>query len=76
MEGDLPEPRAGEARVKLLTAGVSAYDVMLRQSGSLPGSPRVPFTPGADVVGMVDKLGEGVSTVEPGQTVAGSTFSH
>jgi NADPH:quinone reductase-like Zn-dependent oxidoreductase len=75
MEGDLPEPRAGEARVKVLTAGVSAYDVMLRQSGSLPGSPRVPFVPGVDVVGVVDKLGEGVSTVELGQTVAGSTFS-
>ena len=75
VEGDLPKPRAGEARVKIVTAGVSAYDVMLRQSGLLPGSPRVPFTPGVDVVGVVDKLGEGVSTVELGQTVAGSTFS-
>jgi NADPH2:quinone reductase len=27
----------------------------------------VPFTPGEDIVGVVDKLGEGVSTVEPGQ---------
>jgi len=34
----------------------------------------VPFTLGEDVVGVVDKLGEGVSTVEPGQTVAGATF--
>ena len=75
VEEDRPEPQAGEVRVKVLTAGVSAYDVMLRQSGSLPGSPRVPFVPGADVVGVVDKLGEGVSAVEPGQTVAGSTFS-
>jgi NADPH:quinone reductase-like Zn-dependent oxidoreductase len=36
----------------------------------------VPFTLGADVVGVADKLGEGVSTVEPGQTVAGATFCH
>jgi NADPH2:quinone reductase len=74
VEEDLPEPRAGEVRVKVLAAGVSAYDLMFRRSGSLPGTPRVPFTLGTDVVGVVDKLGEGVSTVEPGQTVAGATF--
>jgi NADPH:quinone reductase-like Zn-dependent oxidoreductase len=71
---DRPEPRAGEARVKVLAAGVSAYDLMFRRSGLLPGTPRVPFTLGADVVGVVDKLGEEVATVEPGQTVAGATF--
>jgi NADPH2:quinone reductase len=75
VEEDLPEPQTGEVRVKVLTAGVSAYDLMFRSSGSLPGTPRVPFTLGVDVVGVVDKLGEGVSTVELGQRVAGQTFS-
>ncbi len=70
---DLPEPRFGEVRVKVLAAGVSAYDVMIR-SISLPGDPRVPFTPGEDIVGVVDKLGDGVSTVELGQMVAGWSF--
>jgi NADPH:quinone reductase-like Zn-dependent oxidoreductase len=74
VEEDLPEPRAGEVRVKVLAAGVSAFDLMFRRSGSLPGAPRVPFTLGEDVVGVVDKVGEGVSTVELGQTVAGATF--
>ncbi len=74
VEEELPEPGAGEVRVKVLAAGVSAYDLMFRRSGLLPGTPRVPFTLGEDVVGVVDKLGEGVSTVEPGQTVAGATF--
>jgi hypothetical protein len=41
------------------------------RSGWFPGFPRVPFTPGVDIVGVVDKLGEGVATVEPGQRVAG-----
>jgi NADPH2:quinone reductase len=59
--------------MKVLTAGVSAYDLMLRRY-SLPGAPRVPYTPGEDVVGVVDKLGEGVSTVELGRRVAGFTF--
>jgi NADPH:quinone reductase-like Zn-dependent oxidoreductase len=75
LEEQIPEPKAGEVRVKVLAAGVSAYDLMFRQSGRLPGTPRVPFTPGEDVVGLVDKLGEGVSAFEPGQAVAGATFS-
>jgi NADPH2:quinone reductase len=74
VEEDLSEPGAGEVRVKILAAGVSAYDLMFRCSGSLPGTPRPPFTLGEDVVGVVDKVGEGVSTLDPGQTVAGATF--
>jgi NADPH:quinone reductase-like Zn-dependent oxidoreductase len=74
VEDDLPEPGPGEVRVKVLAAGVSAYDLMFRRSGTLPGTPRVPFTLGEDVVGVVDKLGEGVSTIKPGQMVAGATF--
>jgi len=72
VEEDLPEPEPGEVRVKIRAAGVSALDVMVR-SRSFPGFPRVPFTPGVDIVGLADKLGEGVSTIEPGQTVAGMT---
>jgi NADPH:quinone reductase-like Zn-dependent oxidoreductase len=71
VEEDLPEPRPGEARVRVLAAGVSAYDLMHRRSGLLPGALPLPYTPGEDVVGVVDKLGEGVSTIEPGQRVAG-----
>ena len=74
IQEDLPEPQAGEVRVKVLAAGISGYDLMFRRSGRLPGTPRVPFTLGEDVVGLVDKLGEGVSDLEPGQTVAGATF--
>ena len=75
VEEDLPEPGAGEVRVKVLVAGVSAYDLMFRRSGFLPGTPKVPFTLGEDIVGRVDKLGGDVSTVELGQMVAGATWS-
>ncbi len=73
VEEDLPEPQPGEARVKILAAGVSAVDLMIRARW-FPGFPRTPFTLGGDIVGVVDTLGEGVSTVEPGQTVAGMTW--
>ncbi len=81
LEEDRPEPQSGEVRVKVLAAGVSAYDLMFRGSGLFPGTPRVPFTLGVDVVGVVDKLGQEVSTAELdsafelGQRVAGATFS-
>src|SRR5262249_48406587 len=69
VEGDLPNPRAGEVRLKMLAAGVSYPDVMMRQ-GIHPEARRPPFTPGWDVVGTVDALGEGVVDVPPGATVA------
>jgi NADPH2:quinone reductase len=43
---------------------------MVRRSGSLPGFPKVPFTPGCDLVGVVDGLGEGVQSLQVGQVVA------
>ncbi len=70
IEEDVLEPQPNEARIKVLAAGVSAFDLMIR-SRWFPGFPRVPFTPGADIVGVVDMLGEGVSSVGLGQTVAG-----
>jgi NADPH:quinone reductase-like Zn-dependent oxidoreductase len=69
VEEECPEPKRGEVRVRVLAAGVSLPDVMARE-GVHPETPRVPFTPGWDLVGVVDRLGEGVSGVEPGQTVA------
>ncbi|WP_420630281.1 zinc-binding dehydrogenase [Candidatus Leptofilum sp.] len=75
IEEDLPEPKRGEVRVQVLAAGVSAYDLMFRQSGRLPGTPKSPFTLGEDIVGVVDAVGEGVTALSPGQTVAAATFA-
>jgi NADPH:quinone reductase-like Zn-dependent oxidoreductase len=75
VEEPVPEPAPGEIRVKVLASGVSAYDLMFRRSGMLPGTPKVPFTLGEDVVGIVDKVGDDVRSFEIGQMVAGGTFS-
>jgi NADPH2:quinone reductase len=69
IEEERPEPKSGEVRVKVLAAGVSLPDVMMRE-GVHPETPRLPFTPGWDLVGEVDRLGAGVSGFEPGQIVA------
>src|SRR5512143_1305500 len=68
VEEECPEPKNGEVRVRVLAAGVSLPDIMARE-GVHPETPPVPFTPGWDLVGVVDRIGEGVSGVEPGQTV-------
>ncbi len=69
VEEECPEPKEGEVRVRVLAAGVSLPDVMARE-GIHPETPAVPFTPGWDLVGVVDRLGAGASGVQPGQTVA------
>ena len=73
-EQECPAPRVGEVRVKVLAAGVSLPDVLARE-GVHPETPRVPFTPGWDLVGVVDQIGEGVSGFELGQTVAAMPIS-
>ena len=69
IDEDIPTPTIGEVRVKVLAAGVSLPDILARE-GVHPETPRVPYTPGWDLVGTVDQLGEGVTGFELHQTVA------
>jgi NADPH:quinone reductase-like Zn-dependent oxidoreductase len=74
VEEECPEPKAGEVRVRVQAAGVALPDVMMRE-GIHPETPALPFTPGWDLVGVVDRLGDGVSGIECGQTVAALPIS-
>jgi NADPH2:quinone reductase len=58
----------------VLAAGVSLPDVMMRE-GIHPETPRLPFTPGWDLVGSVDRLGAGISGIKPSQIVAALPIS-
>lgn len=69
VEDTLPDPRRGEVRVKILAAGVSFADVLMRE-GIHPETARPPFTLGWELVGVVDKLGSGVSGHRLGDRVA------
>jgi NADPH2:quinone reductase len=64
-----PKPKTGEVLIRLLAAGVSLPDVMMRE-GIHPETPPLPFTPGWELVGVVDELGTGVSRIERGEIVA------
>lgn len=69
IEEEIPTPKVGEVRVKVLAAGVGLPDVLARE-GVHPETPRVPYTPGWDLVGAVDQLGERVTGFELHQAVA------
>jgi len=74
VEEECPEPKQGEVRVRVLAAGVSLPDVMMRE-GIHPETPSLPFAPGWDLVGVVDRLGAGTSGIESGQVVAALPIS-
>ncbi|MFF2955974.1 medium chain dehydrogenase/reductase family protein [Kitasatospora sp. NPDC057965] len=65
---ELPAPTVGQVRVRVLAAGVSYGDILLR-AGVIPGGPKRPFTPGYDLVGVVDQVGPGTRALEPGRRV-------
>jgi NADPH:quinone reductase-like Zn-dependent oxidoreductase len=73
VEEEMPEPSAGQVRVRVLAAGVAFADILMRR-GLYPDQPPLPFTPGYDIVGDVDALGAGVTEFRAGQRVAAMTM--
>jgi NADPH:quinone reductase len=69
IEEPLPEPSPGRVRLKILATGVAFADVLMRY-GMYPNMPPLPFSPGYDVVGIVDKVGTGVTNFTSGEVVA------
>jgi NADPH:quinone reductase len=66
-EVPIPEPKAGEARVKIEAIGVNYVDIYHR-TGLYPL--QTPFTLGQEAAGVVDAVGEGVTEVKKGDRVA------
>ena len=65
-ERPTPEPGPGEVRVAIRAAALNHLDIFVRNG--VPGVP-LPQIPGADGAGVVDKLGEGVEGIAPGDRV-------
>ena len=63
----LPTPGPGQARVKIHAIGLNFIDIYYRTG--LYKSP-LPFIPGQEAAGIVDSIGEDVTTVKPGDRVA------
>jgi NADPH:quinone reductase-like Zn-dependent oxidoreductase len=66
----VPDPGPGEVRIKVLAAGTGFTDIFIRRGRYPDYKGPVPFTPGYDIVGTVDKVGQGVTGFQEGQMVA------
>ncbi|MGW2421927.1 NADP-dependent oxidoreductase [Streptomyces sp. NPDC001709] len=69
-ETEVPEPGPGEVLLRVVGAGVNPGDAVLR-AGRVPGLVEPPWTPGNDVSGVVERVGEGVTRFAPGDKVYG-----
>jgi NADPH2:quinone reductase len=67
-ETPTPTPAAGQVLVRIHAAGVNPYDTYMR-AGVYAIKPPLPYTPGSDGGGIVEAVGEGVSTVNTGDRV-------
>ena len=67
VERAIPEPGAGQVRIKVQACGVCHSDV-LTVEGGWPGI-EYPRIPGHEVAGVIDEVGEGVSAWKKGQRV-------
>lgn len=65
----MPQPAPGEVRVRIEAAGVNFPDALIVQR-KYQVRPPLPFTPGTEVAGTVDALGEGVRGFAVGDRVA------
>jgi NADPH:quinone reductase len=72
LEVDDPRPGPGEVRVGVLASGVSFTDAQLR-AGTYLGVPKPPFTPGYELVGVVEELGSGCTRLRVGDRVGALT---
>ena len=69
-EPTIPDPSRGEIRIKVLAAGTGFTDTMIRRGRYPDFKGRLPFTPGYEIVGVVEKIGSGVTAQLEGQMVA------
>jgi NADPH:quinone reductase-like Zn-dependent oxidoreductase len=69
-ESTIPSPGPGEVRIKVLAAGTGFTDSFIRRGRYPDFKGPLPFTPGYELVGVVEKAGSGVASPREGQIVA------
>jgi propanol-preferring alcohol dehydrogenase len=67
IDKEIPEPKRGQVRIRVEACGICHSDQVVKQ-GVIPGI-SYPRTPGHEVAGVIDKLGEDVTNWQIGQRV-------
>src|SRR6202050_2021685 len=73
-EVPIPEPGPNEVRIRNRAAALNFFDILQIQ-GKYQVKPALPFTPGAEVAGVVDAVGAGVNHVFVGDPVSAMTHN-
>jgi NADPH2:quinone reductase len=68
----MPEPGPNEVRIRNRAAALNFFDI-LQVQGKYQIKPPFPFTPGAEVAGIIDAAGPGVTEFKPGDRVLSMT---
>jgi NADPH2:quinone reductase len=70
---DIPDPVAGpgEAVIAIKSAALNFFDLLMIQ-GKYQVKPPFPFSPAAEIAGVIESVGAGVTDLKPGDRVAAS----
>ena len=68
VEAPVPEPRPGQVRLRVTDCGLGYVDALVAL-GHYQVKPPLPHTPGQEIAGVVDALGDGVEGLAPGDRV-------
>ena len=68
MELPDPEPGAGDVLIEVRAIGCNFFDILMVQ-GKYQLKPPLPFSPGAEIAGVVRSVGMGVTELKPGDRV-------
>ena len=74
-EPTIPDPDAGEVRIKVLAAGTGFTDSFIRRGRYPDFKGPLPFTPGYELVGVVEKAGSGGTRPARGKSSPISAWS-
>jgi len=67
----VPEPKAGEVLIRAHAIGVGIPDTLIR-AGTYSHMPPLPATPGTELSGIIEKVGDGVASRRVGERVYAS----
>ena len=73
VEDEVRKPGPGEVRVRVSAAGVPFTDAQMRAGTYIAGAPKPPFTPGYELVGVVEELGPDCTRLRVGDRIGALT---
>ncbi|XP_077471811.1 quinone oxidoreductase [Stigmatopora argus] len=65
---EVPQPARGQVLIRVHACGVNPVETYIR-AGTYSRKPPLPYTPGTDVAGVVESVGEGITEVKAGDRV-------